>query len=237
MGAAQSALDAVSAFAAWLAGASAGLPPLAAVALVVVGLIVAVLGSRPPVVRVVALVSGAALGFGLAGLPAAYFHLPLQSVQYALAGGLALLGVAFPESIVFIVVGGLCGLIGAWIFPPTDRGAAFLPGFLVGGVLGAVFAPWITVVLTGLGGGLAFAAGLARALPASAGGAFLLGHAAALLSFGIAVGVSGVVAQLNLPEPADRLAADAEDARKKETRRANRERDKRFKEYARKGRQ
>ncbi|HUB06559.1 MAG TPA: hypothetical protein VMB50_06145 [Myxococcales bacterium] len=237
MGELSSLLDAIGAMAASVARAATGLPHVAAIALVIVGLIVAALGSRPPIVRVVALVAGAGLGFALAGLPATYFHLPVESVQYALAGGLALLGVAFPEAIVFVVVGGPIGLLGAEFFPPGDRSVAFLPGFLVGGVLGAIFAPWITAVLTGLAGGLAFAMGLARTLPTPVGGGWLLGHPFALVALGLAIGVAGTVTQLSLPTEEQRLAADAEHARKKEARRADRERMKRFREYARKGRQ
>lgn len=214
MGASPSVLGAVADSAAWLARASGAMPRLAGAALVLVGLIVAVLGSRQPVVRVVALVAGAVLGFALAALPASYFHLPLESVQYALAGGLALLGAVFPEAIVFVVVGGPIGFLGAGFFPAGDRLVAFLPGFLVGGVVGAVLAPWVTAVLTAFLGGLAFAAGLARTLPPAVGGAWLLGHPFALAGLGVAIGIAGLVTQLNLPDEAERVAADAEHARK-----------------------
>jgi hypothetical protein len=226
----------LSAFADWLGRLAAALPHLAAIALVGVALIVAVLGSRPPVVRVVSLVAGAALGFLIAELPATYFHLPLTTVRYALGGGLAVLGAAFPESVVFIVIGGPLGLLGAGLFPAGDRVVAFLPGFLVGGIVGAVFAPWILTVLTGFAGGFGFAVGLARVLPDAIGGRWMVGHPFVILGLGVAMGVAGVVTQLNLPDEEDRLAADAEHARKKEARRADKERMKRFREYARKGR-
>ncbi len=228
--------DTVAQVTEWLVRVAQAMPYAASVALVVVGLIVAVVGSRPPIVRVVAFVAGAALGFGLADLPASYFHMPQASVQYALAGGLSLLGAAFPEAIVFVVLGGLAGILSAYFFPPGDRAVAFVPGFLIGGVIGAIFAPWITAGLTGLMGGLGFAVGLAGTLPKATGGAWLLAHPLALLGLGLAVGASGVAGQLSLPDEEARLAGDAELARKREVRKQDKARDKRFREYARKGR-
>jgi hypothetical protein len=225
-----------SGLAAQLERTAVSLPYAAAVALTLVGLIVAVLGSRPPTVRVVAFVVGAALGLQLAPVCAPYLHFSTEVVGYLLAAALAILGAAVPESVVFIVFGGLAGLVGAAFFAPADRLFGFVPGFLVGGVTGAIFFPWIAAGLTGLGGGVAFAVGLARALPPKAGGAWLLGHPLAILGLALALGISGFLGQLRQPTEVDDAAEDAEQSRKDQIKKSDRARDARFENYAKKSR-
>ncbi len=224
----------LSGLAAQLAQHAAALPRLAAVALTVVGLIVAILGSRQPIVRVVALVAGAGLGVALAPVFAPFLHFPQLTLSYAFGGGLGVLGAAIPETVVFLVLGGALGLLGAAFFPPTDKFFAFLPGFLLGGILGAIFFPWIAAGLTGLVGGLAFASGLAATLPKAVGGGWLLSHPWAIIGLGFALGLSGMIGQLNLPSEEDHAAEEAERARKKQIHQSNKARDIRFAKYAKK---
>jgi hypothetical protein len=219
----QPLLDAALAAAAWLAKASAKLPPWAAMASVAAGLLLAVLGSRRPLSRLAALAGGVAVGFALAAYPASLLHFPLESVQYALAGGLGLVGLAFPSALAFEAAGTPAALLAARFFP-ADSGAALLMGFLGAGAVGAVLAPWLLAAITGFAGGLAFAAGLARTLPPASGGAWLLHHGWALAALGLGVGLAGTLAQLNLPDEEERLAAAAERGRLKEQKRADKAR-------------
>jgi hypothetical protein len=224
----------VSALAGQMAQLASTLPRLAGFALVLVGLIVAVIGSRAPIVRVVAFVAGAGLGAALAPVFAPFLHVPEATLTYALGGGIGVLGAAIPETVVFLVLGGLTGLLGASFFPPTDRFIAFLPGFLVGGAVGAIFFPWIAAALTGLAGGLAFAMGTAAALSVWKGGPRLLQHPLAMVGLGLAVGISGMIGQLNLPSEEDQAAEDADKSRKRQIRKSEKARDVRFAKYAKK---
>ena len=224
----------LSALAAQLGQHTAALPRLAAIALVVVGLIVAVLGSRAPIVRVVAGGSGVLLGVALAPVVAPFLHFPDTTLRYVFGGGLGVLGAAIPETIAFLVLGGAVGLFGSSFFPPTDKFIAFMPGFLLGGIVAAIFFPWIAAGLTGLAGGLAFASGLAATLPKAVGGGWLLGHPWAIIGLGLALGISGTIGQLNLPSEEDHAAEEAERARKKQIKKSEKARDIRFEKYSRK---
>jgi hypothetical protein len=174
------------------------------------------------------------LGVALAPVFAPFLHLPETTLRYAFGGGLGVLGAAIPETIVFLVLGGAVGLLGSAFFPPTDRFFAFMPGFLVGGIVGAVFFPWIAAGLTGLFGGLAFAGGLAATLPKVTGGAWLLGHPWILAGLGLALGISGTIGQLNLPSEQDHAAEDADRARKRQIKKSEKARDIRFAGYDKK---
>jgi hypothetical protein len=221
----------IVALAAMLSREAAALPRVAAIALTVVGLVVAVLGSRKPMVRVVALAAGAGLGAALAPVLSPFLGFPGDKLVYALGAALGILGALLPASVVFLVLGGVVGLLGASFFPPTDRLVAFLPGFLLGGIVGAIFFPWIAAGLTGLAGGTAFAIGLSGALPKAAGGAWLIAHPFGILGLGLALAVSGTIGQLNLPDEEGQATDDAVRARKKQIRNSEKARDARFAKY------
>ncbi len=104
---------------------------------------------------------------------------------------------------------------------------------MLGGAAGAIFFPWIAAVLTGLAGGLAVALGLSACAP-GAMGAWLVGDPMAVAGLGMALGVSGAVAQFNLPDEVQKQVKSADDARRREIRRSEKARDKRFAEYSRK---
>ena len=213
----------------------ARLPHAAAAVLAVVGLIVALLGSRAPVVRVVTFASGVGLGLLVAPALAPLLHVSETLLHYPLALGLAALGAAVPESIVFWILGGAGGVLSAALFPGS-RLITFLPGFLILGAAGAIFFPWIAAGLSGLAGGLAFVMGLAACLPAGLGGAWLMHSPPALVAFGLAVGVLGAGGQLAMPTEEKRIGEDAGKAREREIKRSDRARDLRFKAYAKRGR-
>ncbi|MHB1846752.1 MAG: hypothetical protein ACYCWW_18175 [Deltaproteobacteria bacterium] len=213
----------------FFAEAHAALPPSAGAALAVVGLIVAALGSRSQVRRVVTGAAGALLGLLLAGQLAPLIHVPFGSLRIGLAVGLAAVGAWAPEMPAFLGLGLVFGWTGTTFFPPADRLATFVPGFLLGGVIGAFFTPGLLVLVTGLGGGLAFALGVAAALGKT--GAWFWAQPLALLGLGAAIGAAGIATQLSLPTEADRRKSLADRIKVREIRKANQARDARFREY------
>ncbi len=69
-------------------------------------------GSRAPVVRIVPLLGGAGVGLGVAPLAAQFGHFPEASLRWPLVAALAVLGAVLTEAVVFLVAGGLLGLVG-----------------------------------------------------------------------------------------------------------------------------
>ncbi len=228
--------DAAVSAAGTIVGEAASLPRAASIALVIAGLIVAVFGGRRPVLRVVTLLGGAGLGVAAAPLAARLAHLGGDSSRWPIVGALALLGAILPESVAFLASGGLLGLASQRFFPAGDRAVVFVAALVLGGAVGVFFFPLAAAVLTGLGGGIALALGLAGCAPGALG-AYLTGHPLAVVLLGFAVGASGALAQLGRPSEAQKQARSVTDARAREIRRAAEARDRRFAEYARKARQ
>ncbi len=211
------------------------LPQAAGAVLAVVGLIVAAVGSRSQVKRVVGGGAAGLLGVSIAGQLAPILpSVPPASLRIGLGVALAAVGAWAPGTPVFLGCGLFCGWLASTFVSPADRLVAFAPAFLVGGLLGAFFTPGLFALSTGLGGGIAFALGLAAAIGRHGG--WLWAHPFALVGLGLAVGAAGVATQLSLPDESARRkrAADRSDLR--EIRRAEKARDARFREYAKRGR-
>lgn len=207
------------------------------VALVVAGIVSALVGGRRLVFRVIlapiAVLAGWALGPQLANLA----HLSPKLAAYLGAGVLGAGAVLWPPSIMFLAFGALGGSLGAELAGEKDQWIGFIPGFLLGGSLALIVSRIVAVLVSAAMGGVMFTVGLYTLL--SFTGLANLAFSAPSISLGLAacIAVVGMAFQFKFA-PADddeaRAKKKAAKLKQKEIAVQDKARDKRFKQYDKK---
>lgn len=141
------------------------LPVWAGLACVVVGTLMLFFG-RGHLFRVVAAPLGASIGLiwvatvaGKLGISAS-----VNQVTVGAAVVLAVVGLVFPQGVVFFALGMPTGLIAAQLVGPADWLLAFVPGFIIGGAVGILLHNVISSLVSSAVGAWALTLGLLAVL-------------------------------------------------------------------------
>lgn len=207
------------------------------VALTVTGLIACLVGGRRYPFRFLLAPFAVAAGFAAGPKLASLVHLAPKFTSYAAAGLLGLGAVVWPPLVLFAALGLLGGSVGAELAGEKDFWLGFVPGFVLGGILGLAFARVMAVIVSSAIGGVMFVLGLLTLLSftKAAGLAF----SAPILAAGLAgcTAVAGMAFQFKFSPEDDQEARDkrkAEKRRDKEFAADAKARAKRFKQYDKK---
>ena len=144
---------------------------------------------------------------------------PDSTLALTCAGGMGLLGAAFPPLMLFFACGVPVGLIIGTVAGAYDYPIGFLPGFLLAGLTGALFYRALACVVTALGGAWLF--GLA--FLALFHGGFGLGEVAlhrplALVFVALVVALAGATYQIAVHPSPEELQRKREERQARKTR-------------------
>jgi hypothetical protein len=142
------------------------LPFVVAAALAALGLSVAVVGGRMPLLRLVGVAGGLVFGAWVGQSIAPLAHLPLNDEAriYLLEGGGALLGGFWPAGLLFAAAGTAVGQFGAKLAPGLP-GPIFWVASIGAAAVSLLFFRPLAAVLTSIVGAAAFVFGLTALLP------------------------------------------------------------------------
>jgi hypothetical protein len=193
----QSAWDVLDSAGRMLNARGHDLPLVVAAALAALGLSVAVVGGRPPLLRVVGLAGGLVLGAWLGQNVASLAHLPLndEARTYLLEGGGALLGALWPAGLLFAASGIAVGRFGAMLSPKLPEPIFWFLSLIAASFSLIFFRP-LAALLTAMAGGAAFVFGLSALLPGSDLRDWWFVNSWAAAALAAAVALAGFMSQL-----------------------------------------
>jgi hypothetical protein len=205
-----------------------------ATALLVVGLLLAVLGGQERFWRFISppmgLVLGLVLGPWLVEALDAWVKIPpvVGSVGVPLA--IALIAGFAPTIVLFIALGAVGARIGAEFFPDSEKIVGAAPGFLLTGALSLAIGRFIMTLLTSLIGAVMIAGAAAPLLGKTGAGAMLQGNGQLVAAAVIAV-VAAAFQLVTHKDHEQRIAEAGEKREKKLRAKDAAERAKRFEGY------
>jgi hypothetical protein len=193
---------------------ASGTPLVVAAALAALGLSVAVVGGRMPLLRVVGVAGGLLLGHWIGASVPSLAHLPMneEARLYLLEGGGALLGGLWPAGLLFAAAGTATGWYGGRLAPGLPDPVLWIAALGAASASLVFFRP-LVAVLTSVVGGTAFVFGLTALLPGSMMRNWWYVNPWAAVALASAVALAGLTTQLSTrgrPNPrARKLAASA----------------------------
>jgi len=192
------------------------LPLVVAAALAALGLSVAVVGGRMPLLRVVGVAGGLLFGAWVGQNISLLANLPLNEEAriYLLEGGGALLGGLWPAGLLFAAAGTMVGRYGAKVAPGFPDVILWIASIGAASASLVFFRP-LVALLTSVVGGASFVLGLTALLPGSQIRNWWYLNPWAAIALASAVALAGLTAQLSMKvggtrrAKSGRLAADA----------------------------
>jgi hypothetical protein len=210
------------------------LPLPVGAALVVAGIVSALLGGRHYVFRLILAPIAILAGWAVAPHFAATVHLSPKLAAYAGAGLMGLGALAWPPSVMFVAFGSLGASVGGELAGDKDYWVGFIPGFILGGLLAVIVARIVAVLVSAALGGVMLVIGVLNLLSFTRLSGLVF--SAPTLSLGLAacVAVMGMAFQFKFA-PADdddsRAKRRADKSKQKELAGEAKARSKRFKQY------
>jgi hypothetical protein len=174
------------------------LPLVVAAALAALGLSVAVVGGRMPLLRVVGVAGGLLFGNWIGQTIPLLAHLPMNEDArlYLLEGGGALLGGLWPAGLLFVSAGTLVGWYGGKVAPGFPELILWIASIGAASASLVFFKPLIAL-LTSVVGGAAFVFGLTALLPGSQLRNWWYVNPWAAIALASAIALAGLTSQLS----------------------------------------